>query len=272
MELYDNHNHSQFSFDGWRTSMEASVQSAVSKGLHGICFTDHCDFYTQEMGDDPLKEVFNVEAQQKEVDRTRETVSGIKILKGIEVGVNKDCREQLAEVLARNEFDQIIASVHYLDGMDPFRGEFYIGRTWEDAYSYYLELLWEEMQWLGERFDIMGHYDYIVRYGPYPQTSILYRDFADLLDSMLRFLAENGKALEVNTKTYQDFSGRTPVLDPDILIRYRELGGEIISLGSDSHYAGHVGFNFPHFAEYIKSFGFRYTAHYEGRRLCMTKI
>ncbi len=273
MELFDNHNHSQFSFDGWRTSMESSVASAAGKGLGGICFTDHCDFASPEMGfEDPLKEVFDVEAQQGEIDRLRKLSPGIKILKGIEVGVNRKCREQLAEMLERHEFDQIIASVHYVDGMDPFKGEYYSGRGWKESYSYYLELLWEEMRWLGDRFDIMGHYDYIVRYAPYEKTGILYRDFADLLDQMLKYLAENGKALEINTKTYQDFNGRTIIQDPDILKRYKELGGEIISLGSDSHFAKDVGFNFPHHAEYIESMGFRYIAHYENRKLCMTRI
>ncbi len=273
MELFDNHNHSQFSFDGWRTTVEQSVISAMEKGLGGICFTDHCDFATPEMGfEDPLKEVFDVDAQQKEIDRVREIYSGIKVLKGIEVGVNKECRVQLAEILSVNSFDQIIASVHYIDGMDPFKGEYYSGRTWKEAYSYYLELLWDEMKWLGDRFDIMGHYDYVTRYGPYPETSITYRDFSDWLEPMLRYLAENGKALEINTKTYQDFKGRVPVIDSDVLKRYRELGGEIISFGSDSHNKDMIGFNFIHFAEYIKSLGFRYTAHYENRKLCMTRI
>ncbi len=273
MELFDNHNHSQFSFDGFRTTVEQSVRTTFEKGLSGICLTDHCDFASPEMGfEDPLKEVFDVEGQQREIDRVRELVPGIRILKGIEVGVNRKCREELAAMLADHDFDQIIASVHYLDGHDPFKGEYYMGKGWKEAYSYYLELLFEEMQWLGERFDIMGHYDYVTRYAPYPQTSILYRDFSDWLDSMLRFLAENGKALEINTKTYQDFNGRTPVLDRDILLRFKELGGEAISLGSDSHNKDMIGFNFMHFAEYIKSLGFRYTAHYENRRLCMSRI
>ncbi len=272
MELFDNHNHSQFSFDGFRTTVERSALSAVGKGLRGICFSDHCDFRTPEMGGDPLQEVFDVEAQQKEIDRVRELIPGIKILKGIEVGVNSKCREQLAGQLARYDFDQIIASVHYLHDMDPFKGVYYMGKDWREAYSYYLEILFEEMRWLGDRFDIMGHYDYVVRYAPYPQTAILYRDFPDLLDEILRYLAENGKGLEINTKTYQDFRGRVPVLDPDILKRYRELGGEIISLGSDSHNKDMIGFNFRHFAEYIKSLGFGYTAHYENRKLKMTGI
>ncbi len=273
MEIYDNHNHSQFSFDGWRTSVELSARSAREMGLKGICFTDHCDFATPEMGfEDPLKEVFDVEAQQREIDRVQMLMPEIKILKGIEVGVNKGCREQLAAHLASNEFDQIIASVHYIDGDDPFKGEYYAGKTWKEAYSYYLELLREEMLWLGGRFDIMGHFDYVVRYGPYPETSITYKDFSDWLDPILRYLAENGKAMEINTKTYQDFSGRIPVLDPDVLKRYRELGGEIITLGSDSHNKDMIGTDFSRFTEFIRSLGFRYTAHYENRKLQMTKI
>ncbi len=273
MELYDNHNHSQFSFDGFRTSVESSAASALEKGLSGICFTDHCDFESPKMAsENPLKEVFDVEAQQKEIDRVRELLPGIRIFKGIEVGVNGNCREQIADMLENHDFDQVIASVHYLDGMDPYKGVYYQGKDWREAYSKYLELLFQEIQWLGDRFDIMGHYDYIVRYAPYPKTSILYRDFPDLLDSMLRFLIHNGKALEINTKTYQDFSGRTPVQDPAILKRYREMGGEIISLGSDSHVRDAVGFQFGRFTEYIKSLGFKYTAHYENRKLCMTGI
>ncbi len=273
MKLFDNHNHSQFSFDGWRTSVELSVKSASEKGLAGICFSDHCDFATPEMGfENPLKEVFDVRAQQKEIDRVQSLVPEIQILKGIEVGVNKGCREQLADMLANHEFDQIIASVHYIDGMDPFKGEYYVGKDWKEAYSYYLELLLEEMRWLGDQFDIMGHFDYVVRYAPYRETSITYREFSDWLEPMLRLLAENGKALEINTKTYQDFKGRTPVPDPAILKRFRELGGEAISLGSDSHNSDMPGFNFIHFTEYLKSLGFGYTAHYENRRLKMTRI
>ena len=101
--------------------------------------------------------------------------------------------------------------------------------------------------------------------------SIFYKDFPDLLDAILRYLAENGKALEINTKTYQELHGRTPELDRNILLRYMELGGEIISLGSDSHDACRTGFDFGYYAELIKSCGFKYLAHYEARRLIMVK-
>lgn len=274
--LYDNHNHSQFSFDGGRTSVGKTVNSAIGKGLAGVCFTDHCDFFVPPMKaqhEEYVPEVFDVEARNAEIDKVNaKCPQDFHVFKGIEIGVQKSERDKIAAHLEKYSFDEIIASVHYLDDTDPFWGGYYEGKTWRYAYGHYLETLYDEMVWLGDRFDIMGHYDYVTRYAPYPECSILYKDFPDILDSMLRYLAENGKALEINTKTYQDFKGRTPVLDKNILMRYRELGGEIISLGSDSHDADRVGFNFERTAALVRSCGFRYLAHFDKRKPVMLPI
>ena len=275
-DLYDNHNHSQFSFDGGRTSIGKTVNSAIGKGLAGVCFTDHCDFFVPPMKakyEEYVPEVFDVEARNAEIDKVNaKCPQDFHVFKGIEIGVQKSERDKIAAHLEKYSFDEIIASVHYLDDTDPFWGGYYEGKTWRYAYGHYLETLYDEMVWLGDRFDIMGHYDYVTRYAPYPECSILYKDFPDILDSMLRYLAENGKALEINTKTYQDFKGRTPVLDKNILMRYRELGGEIISLGSDSHDADKVGFNFERTAALVSRCGFRYLAHFDKRKPVMLPI
>ena len=275
-DLYDNHNHSQFSFDGGRTSVGKTVNSAIGKGLAGICFTDHCDFFVPPMKaqhEEYVPEVFDVEARNAEIDKVNvKCPRDFHVFKGIEIGVQKSERDKIAAHLEKYSFDEIIASVHYLDDTDPFWGGYYEGKTWRYAYGHYLETLYDEMVWLGDRFDIMGHYDYVTRYAPYPECSILYKDFPDILDSMLRYLAENGKALEINTKTYQDFKGRTPVLDKNILMRYRELGGEIISLGSDSHDADRVGFNFEQTAALVSRCGFKYLAHFDKRKPVMLPI
>ena len=270
MELFDNHNHSQFSFDGNRTSIEASARAALSAGLKGICFSDHCDHYVPPMKADfeELKpEHFDVGEQQAEIARVQRLLGDdIKILKGIEIGMYEDCHEQIRKVLSDNTFDQVLASVHYIEQTDPYYGGYYEGKDWKEAYGTYLETICREMKWLGD-FDIMGHYDYIVRYAPYPVTSIRYRDFGDILDEMFRYLINEGKALEINTKSYEGHRGRVVELDRDVLLRYREMGGEIISLGSDSHEPSRVGAGLPHHAALLKSLGFRWTAHYESRKL-----
>ena len=178
----------------------------------------------------------------------------------------EDCHDEIRNVLHENSFDQVLASVHYIEQTDPYYGGYYEDKDWKQAYGSYLETIYREMTWLAD-FDIMGHYDYIVRYAPYPITSILYRDFSDIFDEMFRYLIHEGKALEINTKSYEGHRGRIVNLDKDVLLRYREMGGEIISLGSDSHDPSRVGAGFIHHAAMLKSLGFRWSAHYESRHL-----
>ena len=270
MVLFDTHNHSQFSFDGKRTSVEASARAAAEAGLGGICFTDHCDHYVPPMKasfENVVPEYFNVEEQQAEISRVQSLIGDrTRLLKGIEIGMYEECHEQIRKVLDENSFDQIIASVHYIEKTGPYYGGYYDGKDWKQAYGTYLETIYREMKWL-EDFDIMGHYDYIVRYASYPVTSIRYRDFSDIFDEMFRYLIQEGKALEINTKSYEGHRGRMVELDNDVLLRYREMGGEIVSLGSDSHEPSRVGAGFTRHAEFLKAMGFRWTAHYESRRL-----
>lgn len=248
---------------------------ALSNGIGGVAFTDHCDYFVPEMKatyENLVPETFDIEAQQQEIDRVQTMLDSetghhtVKLLKGIEVGMHEDCHDRIRQTLDSNNFDQIIASVHYLDGTDPFYGGYYEGKDWKEAYGHYLETIHQEMLWLKD-FDILGHYDYVVRYAPYPKTSLLYRDFSDILDEMFRYLIHEGKALEINTKSYQNHHGREVSIDTDVLARYREMGGEIISLGSDSHDPERVGHNFTRTAALLKYAGFRWSAHYENRRL-----
>ena len=277
---FDCHNHSQFSFDGERTTAEKSVVSALEKGLGGICFTDHCDFYVPPMKADfePLqKEEFDVRAQQEELDRLADRVAEgtlvksaskkFRVLKGVEIGVQESCRAQIRDYFRTWQFDQVIASLHYIDDADPYWGDrYYRGKTWKEAYGHYLDVLFKELRFLGDDFDIMGHFDYVARYAPYPVESFLYRDFPAHFDEILRYLAENGKALEINTKTYQRYGFRTPQLDRNILLRFLELGGELITLGSDSHNPERVGDKFQYYGQYVKSLGFRRLAYFERRK------
>ena len=153
--LYDNHNHSQFSFDGGRTSVGKTVNSAIGKGLAGVCFTDHCDFFVPPMKaqyEEYVSEVFDVEARNAEIDKVNAMCPrDFHVFKGIEIGVQKSERDKIAAHLEKYSFDEIIASVHYLDDTDPFWGGYYEGKTWRYAYGHYLETLYDEMVWLGDR-------------------------------------------------------------------------------------------------------------------------
>ena len=268
--LFDGHNHCQFSFDGKRTSVELSSRAALEKGLGGIICTDHYDSYIPQICLEhgcPEDQEFDIIGQQAEIDRVQEMFGdSIRILKGIEIGMYDSSMDKLKKVLSSHSFDQVNASIHYLNESDPYYPEYFSDKDWKEAYGTYLEAIYKSITSLKD-FDIVGHYDYVVRYATYPTDGIFYKDFSDILDSIFRYLIENGKGFEVNTKSCKVGSNRKPVLDKNLLLRYRELGGEIISLGSDSHDSFKVAEDFPLHAQLLKSLGFRWSSHYEKRQL-----
>ena len=121
-------------------------------------------------------------------------------------------------------------------------------------------------------FDILGHYDYIARYPDYKETTIFYSEFSDALDSILTFLAQNGRTMEINTKTYQLYRGRRPELDIEVLRRFRALGGEALSFGSDAHDITRLGDRMDWCREMALAAGFKYEVYFRERRPQMVTL
>jgi len=278
-QIIDTHSHSDFSPDS-KTKLKEMVAAAVSEGLAGIAITDHLDLKTPD-GD--TRFTFDIAKQQNEIDEIRNSYEisnglnsnndnyGIEILKGIEIGLQSHNLEDIKEYVQGCTFDSIIASIHFVDGVDPYYGSYYEGLTEKKAYGRYLELMYSLITTYQD-FDILGHYDYIARYAPYAKYSILYKDYSDIFDSIFKYLVYNGKALEINTNTYRTRNGKTPVLDPHILKRYLDLGGEFITLGSDAHTTDRIGEQFSHYLKLAYDCNFRYITHYKERKPVPQKI
>ncbi len=267
MKLFDSHTHSQYSPDS-RMTMESAINSAIRKGLGGIIFTDHYDV-------DPPPSIiafdFQPEAQQFAIDQIRGKYPDFEVLKGIEVGIQKGSLEKIESFVSRYKFDTIIASVHFVNGLDPYFGDYYKRYDWHDAYRNYLLNILECISEY-DNFDTVGHFDYIVRYSPYKQKVMKYSDFADEFEAIFKVLKDKGKALEVNTNTYRAKYGEAPKLDEEVLKRYKKSGGEFISLCSDAHDDYRVAENFKNYGEIIKSAGFSYITHFKERHPVLTKI
>lgn len=262
MRFFDNHTHSQFSPDS-ATSMSELAAQAIAVGAKGISFTDHLDLEAPRNTD---KFVFDVKKQQRELECVAEKYRDkLQILRGIEVGLQPCTIKSTKEYTSPHDFDVVVASIHFVDGLDPYYGDYYLEKDYKTAYGRVLELIYETATEYKD-FDIVGHFDYVARYAPYKVRDIMYKDFPDELDVLLKFLAENGKALEINTKTYGDQRGHIQKLDVSVLKRFKEFGGEAISLGSDSHDAHRVCDKFPYFWEVVKSCGFNNLVYFENRR------
>ncbi len=259
----DSHTHSAFSFDA-EIPVEQMVLSAIDKGVRVLTITDHCDALAIGVPDNEFGVILEeaVPASVREIRRVAELYRDrIKVLAGVELGEPTHCPDKTHTALTMAEYDLILASTHEVKGREDF---YFLTFTDETTpvllREYFLEQL-EVVQWNG--FDSLAHFDYPVRYvvnqtGKLPDLA----QFKSITDEILKTLADNRKALEVNTSTVSSALGRTmPGLD--ILRRFRELGGKYITLGSDAHKAERISQNFDTAIELIKTAGFDAYCYYE---------
>lgn len=242
--------------------MEQAAETILEKQFSGIGFTDHIDF---DAPHDKSAFTFDPHAQQQEIDELKKKFPNLLLLKGVEIGIQPISLDSIREFMSRHTFDVVIASMHFIRGIDPYYGPFYEAYDYKKAYSMYLEDIYFCMERFKD-YDILGHYDYIARYAPYRVQEVSLKTFGDTLDPILQMLAAEGKTFEINTKTYQQQRFGMPTLDMNVLKRFRELGGEAVALGSDAHKAARIGEHFAYYKDMLTHCGFRYGIYYVDRK------
>ncbi len=266
MILADCHLHTCHSADS-KAPMEDMIQAGIKAGLSTMCFTEHNDFDFPDSPEGSGSDfVLNVDSYLYDYIRMKEQYNGqIKLLFGVELGLQPiPSTVRSNAILARSyDFDFIIGSLHVCDGMDPYYPAFFEGKSDEEAYhQYFTELLTSLRKF--DNYDVCGHLDYVVRYGASRDTEYSYDKYKDILDKILAHLVENGKGLELNTggirHGMRDFN---PCMD--ILKRFHALGGEIITIGSDSHYPEYIGAHLSRARDVLTECGFRYYSVFEKR-------
>lgn len=263
--ISDYHMHSEFSTDS-DTPMELMAERAIALGMKRICFTDHMDMEFPGGGfqlDTPL--------YMAKVRRLKKTYEGrLDILSGVELGMQSQLVRMQEEYVAMYPFDFVIGSMHLLHGQDPYDRKVFEGRTDAEVYEeYFLETLENVKRFSG--FQTLGHLDYVVRYGARQAEEYSYSRYADIIDEILKILVQRGCGLELNTGGIKYGLG-FPNPHPDILRRFRELGGDIVTVGADAHRPEHVGYAFEQVREYLKNAGFAYVAEFQGRKPEFIKI
>ncbi len=265
--MFDCHVHSSFSGD---SDMDSGVacEKAVEKGLRGIVFTDH---YDEDYPDYNENFLIEFDDYSKHMALLKEQFKGrLNVLMGVEAGIQPHVIEKICNVVSTYEFDFVIASIHIIDRMDPYAGAYYQGKTKEQAFSRYLEEILHCSK-LYKNYDVLGHIGYVRRYGGYSDNSLRHADHCDVIDEILKTVISDGKGIEVNTSGYRNGLG-SPIPDYDIVKRYKELGGEILCLGSDAHYTEHIGADFDKTKANLLDLGFKYLVHYEKRKPVFEKI
>lgn len=264
--LWDTHMHTHFSGDS-EADPKDMIRAAKALGLSGICFTDHLDL---DFPDEPELFLMDVDQYIEEmntlVSHTQQggTTKPLEMRIGIELGLQPHLAEKHRKLTASHPFDFVIGSSHVVHGKDPYYPAFYQNKAEDEAYAEYFSSILENIA-VFDDFDVYGHLDYVVRYGPNKNKFYSYEKFADIIDEILRALIARGKGIELNTAGFKYGLGH-PNPTEAVIKRYRELGGEIITIGSDAHALEHVGFDFAKVPGILTDAGFRYFTVYKNRK------
>lgn len=251
--LADYHMHTYYSNDS-TYEMEKEIQKAIKNGLTEICFTEHSDYGT--MGD----YVVDYDEYYQEYLKMKEKYQDQICLKfGCEFGVQKHTISQYQRDFQKYPFDFIILSNHQIDDIEFWTYKYQEGKTQEEYNRGYYQAIYDVIQEF-DNYSVLGHLDMIKRYdklGTYPDKEVL-----DIITKILKHVIEQGKGIEVNTSCFRyKLDDLTP--SRTILKLYKELGGKIITVGSDTHEEDHVGYKIQYVYDELKKIGFEYVCTFE---------
>ena len=255
--LSDYHIHTSFSDDS-QYPMEDCIKRYIDIGFQEICFTEHVDY-----GVNNNLQVCDTDSYRKEFLRCRELYGDkIRLRYGMEFGVQRGTVKDFQKMFDENPFDFIILSCHQVDNLEFWNYQFQEGRSQKEYNEKYYEEILKVME-LYDDFSVLGHLDSIKRYdkaGEYPFEKV-----RDIIEEILKMAIGKGKGIELNTSSFRyHLSDLTPCRE--ILRLYRDLGGEILTFGSDSHEKAHTGYMIRETREELKSMGFRRFHTFDGMK------
>lgn len=256
--MRDYHVHTDFSSD-CRTPMAQMIATGIEKGLQEICFTDHVD---EDTGDLKTTSYVDFEAWDQTFDSLkRHYAEQIILKKGVELGIQPHILESSKNLVLNNNFDFVLMSMHTCQRRDLYSQAFFAGKTTEQAWAIYLD----ELTQCAESFDhysVLGHVSLLKRYNDAANQydeHLLKAAYQDLF----KVLIAKGKGLEVNTSSLRNPKINASQPSPLLLKWFRELGGEIITFGSDSHYAQHLGSGFDYMVSTLIDLGYQHFYSFE---------
>lgn len=273
MQLIDYHIHSKCSDDGHNTMLEMALASR-ERGVTKLCFTDHCDLDSHYTGEpDPDCYHYRDASLKMYEEVLAAAPKDMEISLGMELGEGNHDPERAREIAASPELDFVLSSLHQLRN----ELDFYYIKYQDEAHSRRLiDAYFEELIELSamDFYDTMAHVGYPVRYirraGFFFELDT--KTYGDQLRAMFKNLIEGGRGIEINCSGFRNSLIENSIPLPEVLKLYRELGGEIITIGSDAHTTKDAGGGLTEGLSLLRDLGYRYVTVYRKRKPTFIKI
>ena len=269
--MYDYHIHTTFSGDS-TINPEECIQKAIELGIKEIAITDHAEFNVWRPGELFEDDCFNIKDYMSTLTSLKEKYGHRIVIKaGIEVGLQREEKKVINQLINENPFDFVIGSSHTIDKIDLFYRKIYEEQTKSKAYEQYFNEVLEIVR-VFDSYSVYGHLDLIRRYAPgeYEDVELTTAE-NEIIIEILKQIISRGKGIEVNTSGYRyGLNSTNPGIE--ILKWYRQLGGEIITVGSDAHHKSHIGYRIPETYELLKDLGYRYITIFEQMNAVQIKL
>ena len=246
--MRDYHVHTSYSAD-CEVPLDDMVKQAYKRGIRTLALTDHIDFDLHEEGK------FLYEERRHAIEKNRIQYPDMKILCGVEIGIDIHDFDRVEQYLEEHPFDFKIMSLHSVRGHELFEGAVLRKYSPEDMLKYYIEELAIAVTGF-KSYDVLGHFDYLRRYSE-EIAALDIRKMPFIYDAVLKQVIKDGKGIEINTSA--NYYGDGLCYPVEALIhRYSELGGVYATIGSDSHRTRTLGINFEEADKLMQRYGLRW--------------
>lgn len=244
--LADYHIHTYYSDDS-ECLMEDMVKRAIQLNLDEIAFTDHVDYGVKTDLNCDYRRYF------EEIEVLKKKYAGQLIIKaGIEFGVQVGTIQEFIHDFEKYDFDFIILSNHQIGNKEFWNYEYQEGKTQEEYQKSYYQAIYDVIKEY-KGYSVLGHLDMIKRYdkyGDYPDEKIV-----EYVEPILKQVIADGKGIELNTSSFK-YGLKDLMPSRKILKLYHELGGKILTIGSDTHETEHLADQIMEVRKELKTMGF----------------
>ena len=268
----DYHVHCEYSDDSL-TPMQDQIEAGIEKGLSEICFTDHVDYGIKKdwsegnieyrpsdgvnYGADHREPIANVnyplffEALKQNRERYQEKIT---VKRGLEFGIQTHTVPKYEALFDtwKDSLDFVLLSMHQVEDKEFWTQEFQTGKTQREYNLRYYEEIYNVMK-IFRHYSVLAHLDLIIRYD---RNGVLpFAETEEIIAEILKLAIQDSKGIEINTSSWHyGLSDTQP--SGKILALYHDLGGRIITTGSDAHKPEFVADHFHDAHRILRAAGF----------------